>query len=149
MVKLANKDFCYCSLFFRDRQFIPKLLISHHLYEYCSFCEWGRWVWNHSNILIGRVNNIPTMQFFTGISRNTQSKSYMLSLTECVWDFQRKLYCGIGIIMPYYLNYELPLVKIKVIAGYKNTNVTASCYRLLHKIQPLFRFCEPTNHFST
>ena len=34
------------------------------------------------------VNNIPTMQFFTGISRNTQSKSYMLSLTECVWEFQ-------------------------------------------------------------
>ena len=37
---------------------------------------------------IGLVNNIPTMQFFFGISRNTQSKSYMLSLTECVWDFQ-------------------------------------------------------------
>ena len=33
------------------------------------------------------VNNIPTMQYFTGISRNTQSKSYMLSLSECVWDF--------------------------------------------------------------
>ena len=28
------------------------------------------------------------MQFFVGISRNTQSKSYMLSLTECVWNFQ-------------------------------------------------------------
>ena len=27
----------------------------------------------------------PTMQYFTGISRNTQSKSYMLSLTECAW----------------------------------------------------------------
>ena len=37
---------------------------------------------------IGHVNNIPTIQFFIGISRNTQSKSYMLSLTECVWDFQ-------------------------------------------------------------
>ena len=35
---------------------------------------------------IGHVNNIPTMQFFAGISRNTQS--YMLSLTECVWNFQ-------------------------------------------------------------
>ena len=32
------------------------------------------------------VNNIPTMQFFTGISRNTLSKSYMLSLTECLWE---------------------------------------------------------------
>ena len=37
---------------------------------------------------IGHVNNIPTMQIFTGISKNTQSKSYMLSLTECVRDFQ-------------------------------------------------------------
>ena len=27
------------------------------------------------NLRIGHVNNIPTMQFFTGISRNTQSKS--------------------------------------------------------------------------
>ena len=34
--------------------------------------------------LIGHVNSIPTMQFFTGISRNTQSKSYMLSLTKCL-----------------------------------------------------------------
>ena len=40
------------------------------------------------NLQIGHVNNIPTMQFFTGISRNTQSKSYRLSLTECVWEFQ-------------------------------------------------------------
>ena len=28
------------------------------------------------------------MPFFTGVSRITQSKSFMLSLTECVWDFQ-------------------------------------------------------------
>ena len=39
-------------------------------------------------IIIRHVNNIPTMQYFTGISRNTQSKSYMLPLTECDWDFQ-------------------------------------------------------------
>ena len=38
--------------------------------------------------MIGHVNNIPTMQFFTGISRNTQSKSYMLALTERVWEFK-------------------------------------------------------------
>ena len=37
---------------------------------------------------IGHVNIIPTMQFFAGIFRNTRSKLYMLSLTECVWDFQ-------------------------------------------------------------
>ena len=34
--------------------------------------------------LIGHVNNIPTMHFYG----NTQSKVYMLSLTECVSDFQ-------------------------------------------------------------
>ena len=32
----------------------------------------------------GHVNNISTMQS----SGNTPSESYMLSLTECVWDFQ-------------------------------------------------------------
>ena len=34
------------------------------------------------------VNNLPTMPFYTRISRNTQSISYMLSLTECVWVFR-------------------------------------------------------------
>ena len=43
-------------------------------------------MWNFYRL--GHVNNIPTMQFFTGISRIPQSKSYMLSLTESVWDFQ-------------------------------------------------------------
>ena len=39
--------------------------------------------------LIGHVNNIPTMQIFTGISTNTQSKSDMLSfMTECFWEFR-------------------------------------------------------------
>ena len=37
---------------------------------------------------MGHVNNIPTMQCFTGNSRNTQSNSYMLSLTECVWEIR-------------------------------------------------------------
>lgn len=40
------------------------------------------------NLSIGHVNNVPTMQFFTGISRNTQSKPYMLSMTEWVWEFR-------------------------------------------------------------
>ena len=35
---------------------------------------------------VGHVNNIPRMQFFIGISRNTQNQ--MLSLTDCVWNFQ-------------------------------------------------------------
>ena len=37
---------------------------------------------------IRHVNEIPTMQLFSGIFRNTRSKSYVLSLTERVWDFQ-------------------------------------------------------------
>ena len=45
-------------------------------------------VFKGSHSSIGHVNNIPTMQFFDGISRNTQSKSYMLSLTECVREFR-------------------------------------------------------------
>ena len=36
-------------------------------------------------IRIGHVNNISTKQFFTGISRDTQSKSYMLSLIDWVY----------------------------------------------------------------
>ena len=32
--------------------------------------------------IIGHVINIPSMQLLTGISRNTQSNSYMLSLTD-------------------------------------------------------------------
>ena len=41
---------------------------------------------NTASIIIGHVTNIATMQFFTRISRNTQSKFYMLSATECVWN---------------------------------------------------------------
>ena len=37
---------------------------------------------NYSQVSIGHVNNNPTMQFFTGISRNIQS------MTWCVQDFQ-------------------------------------------------------------
>ena len=37
---------------------------------------------------IEHVNNIPTMQSFAGISWNTRSKSYTLSLAEFVRDFQ-------------------------------------------------------------
>ena len=33
------------------------------------------------------VNNIPTIHFTLEFSKNTQSKSYMLWLTECVWKF--------------------------------------------------------------
>ena len=36
---------------------------------------------------IGHVDKIPRMQCCTGISWNIQSKSYTLSLTECVWEF--------------------------------------------------------------
>ena len=41
--------------------------------------------------LIEHVNKIPTMQFFTGIFKNTQSELYMLSLTEWVCDFQNNV----------------------------------------------------------
>ena len=41
---------------------------------------------------IGQVNNIPTIHFFNEIFRNTPSKSYTLSLTECVWEFQNSAF---------------------------------------------------------
>ena len=46
---------------------------------------------------IGHVSNIPKMQIFTGISRNTQLKPYMLSLTECVWEFLKQ--CIVGYLL--------------------------------------------------
>ena len=42
------------------------------------------------------------MQFFTGTSRNTQWKSYMLSLTLCVCGISKIMHCGILITMPYW-----------------------------------------------
>ena len=43
-------------------------------------------------MIIGHVNNIPTMQFFIGISRTTLSEYYMLLLTECVWGFRNNAF---------------------------------------------------------
>ena len=48
--------------------------------------EWKLWYAS-----IGHVNNVPTMQFFTGISKTTQFKSHMLSITECVWEFRNNV----------------------------------------------------------
>ena len=56
--------------------------------------------------LIGHVNIIPSMQFFTGVSRNTHSKSYTLSLTECVWEFQNNaLWDAIILLYSAYVSY--------------------------------------------
>ena len=54
------------------------------------------------NSQMGHVNKIPTMQSFTGVSRNTESKSCMLSLTECVWN-SKTMHCGITINIPHWL----------------------------------------------
>ena len=40
------------------------------------------------------------MQFVTGISRNNHANSCMLSLFECVWDFQNNRLCGLLINLP-------------------------------------------------
>ena len=52
-------------------------------------------------VQIGHANNIAKMHFSTGISRNTQAKSYMLSLTACV-RISKIMHCGILINMPYW-----------------------------------------------
>ena len=41
-----------------------------------------------TKILIGYVKKVPSMQSFSEISRNTQPKSYTVSLTEYPWEFQ-------------------------------------------------------------
>mgnify|MGYP001804479955 CR=1 FL=1 len=48
------------------------------------------WIPSHLNMLAipGHIKNIPTMQFFTGISRNTQSNWYITLLTVCIWEFK-------------------------------------------------------------
>ena len=51
---------------------------------------------------IGHVNTFTTMQFFTGISRNTLSKSYMLLSVSGISKFMHIL-----INMPYHFALEL------------------------------------------
>ena len=48
--------------------------------ELSHACIFSKTIWH--------VNNIPTMQIFTGISIYTQSKTYLLSSTECVREFR-------------------------------------------------------------
>ena len=67
----------------RPPKWISKL--PHHTNAHIKLYDYPN---NHCKQVIGRVNNSPTMQFFTGISRNTQLKLNMPSLTECVRDFQ-------------------------------------------------------------
>ena len=55
----------------------------NYISKHCIECWWLE----TCQVSVEHVNNIPTMQVFTEISRNTQSKSYMLSLTECIWEF--------------------------------------------------------------
>ena len=46
-------------------------------------------------VMMGHVNNIPTMQFRSVIPRNAQSKwCYMTSLTESVWEFRNEALWG-------------------------------------------------------
>ena len=63
-------------------------------------------------VAIGHVNNIPTMQFYNGISRNTRSKSYMLSLTES--GNSKIMHCGILINMPYKWEYQIFMTHLSI-----------------------------------
>ena len=52
---------------------------------------------------IWNAYSIPIMQYFTGISRYTQSKLFMLLLSECVWvGISKIMHCGILINMPHW-----------------------------------------------
>ena len=54
-----------------------------------------------ANDCVNRACNIPTMQFFTGISRNIQSKSYCYHWLR-VSGNSKIMHCGILIDMPYW-----------------------------------------------
>ena len=64
------------------------LKFPHHLCRGNNYFEHMTLIYSVRYDTIGHVNNIPTVQFFTEISRDTQQKSYMLSLTACVWEFR-------------------------------------------------------------
>ena len=68
-------------------QFWQKIVLRHS-HMLVLHVQWGL-IYLHIPVIdLGHFNNIPAMQFFTGISRHTQSKSCRLSLTQCVWEFR-------------------------------------------------------------
>ena len=84
---------------------------------------------------IGHVNDIPVMQVFTGVFRNTQSKSYTLSLTECVRKFR---FNALKIIIlnqvsAHYLYLSLPndssRAKMKCLESY--STILLTIYRII------------------
>ena len=77
--------------------------------------------------VIMHISDIPAVQFLNGIIRITQSQSYMLSLTESVWDFQ-KMHCEILINMPYWEVYgtviHIQAAMKEELIGMERTNST-------------------------
>ena len=104
------------------------------MYQLLSSAFW----WAFVEIYHGcdQVNNIPTMQLFTGISRNTQSKSHMLLLTECVCHFQNSVFWD-----TLYHAYFLSAVALfgdgwgmdayKVVPSYSSLRLPSLFYRML------------------
>ena len=90
-VRYCDNEFCLQAI----------LPTSHQVTIYPCNSTANPCVFTRQNIfsfkLIGYVDNIPKMQFCTGISRNTQSKSYTLSLTE----ISEIMHCEILINIPY------------------------------------------------
>ena len=83
---LANTN---TSTYFISNQMLA--LFPHKSYLFCrtllldKHCKPVPWLMVGS--LLGHVRNLPTMQIFTGISRNTQSK-IICAIIDCVQDFQ-------------------------------------------------------------
>ena len=102
--------------FFIDKKDVESRCSIHHVYNLRQFvAKYGKFFSRFPSI--GHVNNIPTMQFFIGISRNSQSKSYILSLTECVWDFQKRCIVGYSPTCPTHrLVHHSPSVTLAVVA---------------------------------
>ena len=65
-------------------------VVEHQLWKCCLYT------------IIGNIKNIPTMQFFWNFQSYSVEIVFMLSLPECVWDFQNNVLCGILLNTPYY-----------------------------------------------
>ena len=88
MVDLVDRIYRYqCTLWF---YYLHKQCSCSHIRQ--TLCRRYRILCNEESDLIkqpkaeriGHVNNIPTMQFFTGVSKNTQSKSYIYIIIDLV-----------------------------------------------------------------
>ena len=74
----------------------------------CCCCTWRK---REVHSAIGHFNNIPTMQFFTEISKNTQTKLYRCYHWLSEFEISKITYCGYSSTCPFIIGYQgVPLM---------------------------------------